>query len=754
MTPAESVILSWAFEPLPVFGLLLAAILYARGWRKLHRQVPARFPVERLLSFLSGLAVIYIALASPLDAFASWLLIVHMIQHLLLTMIAPPLLLWGWPMLPILSGLPRPLVRDGLGPFLNAPLLHRVGRFFVHPLFAGPLFILSNVVWHVPAMYELALGSPFWHQVEHASFLVTATLFWWPVIQPWPSRPAWPRWAMIPYLLIADLQNTALAAFLSFYDQVLYPTYAAAPRLVGLSALDDQAGAGAVMWVPGSIGFLVPAGVIAMQYLSPRHGRSRPPTPSRPPPSPALARRPLDVFCVPVLGPLLARGPVRMILQAGLFVVALAIIADGLFGPQVASMNLAGVLPWTHWRGLTVLALLVAGNFFCMACPFTFFRDLGRRLLPADRRWPGWLRSKWPALALLVLFFWAYEYFDLWDNPWWTAWMLIGYFVAALAIDGIFKGANFCKSVCPIGQFHFLSSLVSPLEVRVREPSVCASCRTHDCLRGNASQRGCELGLFQPRKSGNMDCTFCLDCVKACPHDNVGLLVASPGADLIEDPARRSSVGAFSTRGDLSAVAGVMIAGAFLNAAAMTRPFEAAMSGLESLASRAVTGWGMTLVFLVALLAAPPLLSGLCTWVGSSLAGIREKRREIRRGFLLTLVPLGFSMWIAHFAFHFLTASHTPLPVFSRVAADLGWGTAPEDWTVPSLAFPELPGWQILLLNAGLLYSLWLLWKKSLRIVPARPFALFLPWACLAAALYVLGIWILFQPMELRGMGM
>jgi cytochrome c oxidase assembly factor CtaG len=103
--------------------------------------------------------------------------------------------------------------------------------------------------------------------VQHLCFLGTALLFWWPVIQPWPSRLRWPRWAMIPYLLIADVQNTALSAFLIFSERVLYPTYAVLPRLWGISVMDDQAAAGAIMWVPGSVIFLVPMVVIAVRML-------------------------------------------------------------------------------------------------------------------------------------------------------------------------------------------------------------------------------------------------------------------------------------------------------------------------------------------------------------------------------------------------------------------------------------------------------------------------------------------------------
>ena len=118
-------------------------------------------------------------------------------------------------------------------------------------------------------MFELALRSELWHAVEHTCFLATALLFWWPVIQPWPSRARWPRWAMIPYLLLADLQNTALSAFLIFCDRVVYPTYATAPRIFGMSALEDQAAAGAIMWVPGSFAFLIPLAVISIRLMSP-----------------------------------------------------------------------------------------------------------------------------------------------------------------------------------------------------------------------------------------------------------------------------------------------------------------------------------------------------------------------------------------------------------------------------------------------------------------------------------------------------
>ena len=229
--------------------------------------LPQQFSTERLYCFLGGLALLFVALASPLDAFSSLLLSAHMVQHLLLMMVVPPLLLLGQPMLPILRGLPRNFTKEGSGPFLRWPALQTLGSFLVAPAFAWLAYNVSTVAWHVPSLYEMALHSRAWHNVEHATFFWTAILFWWPVVQPWPSRPRWARWFVIPYLLTADIINTAISGTFVFADKVLYPTYAASP-LAGISPQYDQSAAGVIMWVPGSLFYLVPAVIIAMQLLS------------------------------------------------------------------------------------------------------------------------------------------------------------------------------------------------------------------------------------------------------------------------------------------------------------------------------------------------------------------------------------------------------------------------------------------------------------------------------------------------------
>src|SRR5262245_35628946 len=193
-TISDAVLSSWELNPWVLVPTAIVGTIYARGWFQLRRRAPDRFGFSQFTAFFVGLAIIVCALLSPLDAFAGWLLIVHMIQHLLLMMVAPPLILWGAPYLPLLAGLPRQLSIDGIGPFLSSPLLRRIARFVSHPLFCWSAFISSNVAWHLPVMYEVALRSPAWHMVEHFSFLSTSVLFWMPIIQPRPWVAHSPRW--------------------------------------------------------------------------------------------------------------------------------------------------------------------------------------------------------------------------------------------------------------------------------------------------------------------------------------------------------------------------------------------------------------------------------------------------------------------------------------------------------------------------------------------------------------------------------
>jgi len=719
-----------------------------------------------LLSFLAGLVSFWFAVNSPLDALSGLLLSAHMVQHILLLMVAPPLLLFGSPVLPLLRGLPRSLARDGIAPFLHWMPLRKMAHLLTAPAACWILMTSTLCGWHIPAAFELALRSSGWHKVEHVCFVSAALLFWWPVVRPFPYRPRWPLWSIPFYLLGADLVNTALSAILTFSDHVLYPTYAHVPQLFAATALSDQATAGVIMWVPGSLAFMIPAVALAVRFLSPISSLVRPGMTlvrGRASAAPRLqaqvtqvsARNPFDLLTVPVLGNFLRSRLSRRTMQIAMLLLALGVILDGVRGPQSSSVNLAGVLPWTYWRAFVVVALLAAGNFFCMACPFTLPRELGRRARWRQRPWPRALRSKWFALTLLVLFFWAYEVFGLWDKPIWTAWLILNYFLVAFAIDALFRGASFCKYVCPIGQFQFITSLVSPLEVKVRSPDVCASCKTHDCLRGNERQRGCETDLYLPRKSGNLDCTFCLDCVRACPHDNIGLVAVSPGMDVING-SPRSSIGRFSRRLDLAALVLLFVFAAFVNAAFMTAPVASWRDNLAARLGMASPGFITSILLFSALVLAPAVIGLSAARISRALSSVSVNTRELFCRFSICLVPLGAAMWAAHFLFHLDTGWKSGWVAFQRAMQDVGlkfFKASDIGNSLPMVAADAVLVTQTLVLDAGLLLALYLVWRLARVYAPRARDALRLlaPWAGLATVLFGFGIWIFLQPMQMRG---
>ena len=465
-----------------------------------------------------------------------------------------------------------------------------------------------------------------------------------------------------------------------------------------------------------------------------------------------------DWLRVPVLGRFLRWRHSRKAMQIPVFLIALAMIAHGLFGPQLAPKNLATLLTWVHYRGLLVLALLGAGNLFCMACPFMLPRELARRFFKPVFHWPRRLRNKWLSLALFVLILFAYELFDLWSNPRWTAGLILAYFAGALAVDGLFKKASFCKWVCPIGQFNFVASTLSPLEVKVSDPDVCARCETLDCITGTrrpedgaVAQRGCELMLFLPEKRGNMDCTLCLDCIHACPHDNVALTTRLPASELWTDP-RRSGVGLFSQRKDLAALVIVFTFGALLNAFGMVSPVYAVESWLAARTGVTHEAPLLGAIFLLLLVVEPALLLGLAAWLTRRAAGVRQALLPLATRFAYALVPLGVGIWMAHYSFHLFTSLLTFIPVTQSAFADFGLPLlgAPA-WQLGGLS----PGWVHPLeqgfLGLGLLGSLLVAWRIAGREAPARAMAAFLPWAGLCLLLWSSAVWLMGQPMEMRG---
>jgi len=268
MSPASRAIFAEWSPPVVLTGtLIVLGLVYACGWFAIRKTRPVQFPPWRLGCFLLGLAIIWVAIASPLDGFADVLLSAHMVEHLLLMSLVPPLLLLGYPVVPLLRGLPHRVTVYLLGPLIRVKLLRELGHILITPLVAWLAMNLIFLGWHVPAAYDFALEHEHWHQFEHLCFLGTSIMFWWPLVRPWPTRESYTGWLLLLYLVMADIVNTVLSAFLMFCDRPVYPYYVKEASPFHISPLADQRAGAVVMWVIGSLVFLIPAVALTVRLL-------------------------------------------------------------------------------------------------------------------------------------------------------------------------------------------------------------------------------------------------------------------------------------------------------------------------------------------------------------------------------------------------------------------------------------------------------------------------------------------------------
>src|SRR6266536_362658 len=237
----------WDLHPSVIIGLALLGGLYVY-WGGLEA------PRRRVASFAAALAVLGLALNGPVHNLSdTYLFSAHMAQHLVLTLVFPPLLLYGCP-----AGVVRPLLRP--------KWVMAVGRVVTRPLAAAVLFTAPIVIWHVPVLYEAALRHHNLHILQHLVFLTTAVIMWWPVLSPVPELPRIPHLLQLLYLFLLGIPMSVTGALISLSDSVLYPFYAAAPRVWGLSPLEDQQIGGLLMWVLGGLMLWIVMSVVWFRY--------------------------------------------------------------------------------------------------------------------------------------------------------------------------------------------------------------------------------------------------------------------------------------------------------------------------------------------------------------------------------------------------------------------------------------------------------------------------------------------------------
>jgi len=258
----------WHWRSSVLLVLLLSALAYSLGWLRLRRAGHARLAAgPRLAAYFAGLAVVAVALLSPLDTFEVLLFWVHMVQHELLMVVAAPLILLGSPLAITLWAAPAPL-RPALGALLQSRSpLRRLFNRITRPVTAWIIATAAVWLWHIPAAYDAVQTSPLLHDAEHLTFFLTSLLFWWPVTKAPPYVHRTSLLQRLAYLLAGLTQSGILGGIITLAGEAIYPHYTAVPRFGSLTPLADQRIAGVVMWFISALPLL--AAVLILILRSP-----------------------------------------------------------------------------------------------------------------------------------------------------------------------------------------------------------------------------------------------------------------------------------------------------------------------------------------------------------------------------------------------------------------------------------------------------------------------------------------------------
>ena len=270
----RAILLSWEWRPAVLLPLLILGVLYTLGWRRLRQKSSHRRLANgwRLAAYLTGLLLILLALVSPIDVLGGQLFFMHMIQHLLLVMLAPPLLMLANPLPFLLWGLPG-RSRRRVGGVLSTALhrkssLRRGLRLATGPGIVWLLYVISLLIWHDPNLYNAALRNELVHDVEHLTFFLPAILFWWHVVGAGPRiHKQFGRAARVAFLVAAIPPMMFTGIAIAFANQPIYSYYLTVPRPWGLDVLSDQRIAGIIMWIPGSMMHMIGILVLAARWL-------------------------------------------------------------------------------------------------------------------------------------------------------------------------------------------------------------------------------------------------------------------------------------------------------------------------------------------------------------------------------------------------------------------------------------------------------------------------------------------------------
>ena len=448
-----------------------------------------------------------------------------------------------------------------------------------------------------------------------------------------------------------------------------------------------------------------------------------------------------DLLLFPVIGRVLKWCGLQPTLEVPGVVLFTLVVVIGIWGTQVPSENFATMLIWVYWWSLVVFSFVFVGRIWCMVCPLGAVGVwVHRRLGTLGRKWPSRLRNLWSAHIFFITLTGVDLVIGIDTLPRFTGVFILSLIVLAVLFGVLFERRTFCRYVCPIGGMCGIYSMTSMVELRAKSLARCRSCTTKECIKGTDWAYACPWFEYPGKLDRNNYCTMCMECVRACPHGNVGLMVRPVGQDLWRTDGR-----VFDEVILAVSLVGVMAS----HTIATTRPFEDWVLAVTS--SSGVPGWAILVgVYLGAMLGANLAYLGVCA-LAARLARTDDRpltAREVYRWTGYALIPLALSMHLARNV-PFLSVWGTAIAdVVRNMATDfpLGYGVVQAQHLLPS-SFQ----WYIKLVIVflGFLLSAYAAYRLSLRLQPRPERARRMLAAVLLVMLLfcVVYIWILSMPL-------
>lgn len=442
------------------------------------------------------------------------------------------------------------------------------------------------------------------------------------------------------------------------------------------------------------------------------------------------------------------------VFQIPMLVFFIIIIIAGLFDVQMGDRNIATLLMWTIWWAGIIFTFVFFGRIWCMMCPYGALQDWIQRLFTFNKDFPKSIRNVWLSSFLFFGLTWWDSYGGLVNKQALTAYVLLGFFAAAIGIAVVFKGRAFCRYVCPIGGLIGIYSMFSPVELRNKCLDVCRQHKVKECVKGTEKSYPCPMFQTPMTLDRNNYCNFCSECIKSCSQDNIVIRFRSFAKDLwfAAKGYMDEAYLAMTLVGITIVLTGEMVGPwhRWMDALGGLVPFSAlgitSHAGIEKITSLTVLTIG-SLIIPSLLLAMTALIVRKNTMPDSPLSF-----RETFVQFAYMFIPVGLSMHLAHNINHLFKEGPEVVPALQRTLnAYTGLNLGAPDWSVTPLMGDEPIFWlQMAIFIILNIFSLYAGYRISVRYYKEKALKAFIPMAVLAVLFMIINVFILGQPMSAR----